>query len=79
MPCNKRASQWLSFFGCSFTFVASASIRSRFTRNIYAGIKLIESSHARITPILTKIPKTCTGGIGTSANDAKPIAVVMEV
>jgi len=44
-----------------------------------AGLRAIESSHDTITPKATKIPKTCTGGIGVSVKERKPATVVNEV
>ncbi|MBA7658353.1 hypothetical protein ES703_66303 [subsurface metagenome] len=36
-------------------------------------------TQAIIIPMATKMPKTCTGGIGVSASEAKPAAEVSEV
>ena len=45
----------------------------------YAGINTIVKTHADMMPNATNTPKTCTGGIGVSANDAKPAADVSDV
>ncbi len=45
----------------------------------YAGIKVMVTIHAKSTPNATKMPNTCTGGIGVSASEAKPAADVSEV
>ena len=42
-------------------------------------MNVIVSTNASSTPNATKKPKTCTGGIGVSASEAKPAIVVAEV
>ena len=36
-------------------------------------------THATMMPAATKMPNTCTGGIGVSASDANPAADVSDV
>ena len=42
-------------------------------------MKVTVSSQASMTPMATKMPKVCTGGIGVRASEAKPAAEVSEV
>ena len=68
--------------GADLSFAPAVASELNFSFGInmtYAGTKLMESRNASSTPRLTKIPKTCTGGMGTSDSDAKPTAVVNEV
>ncbi len=42
-------------------------------------MKVTVSSQASMMPMATNMPKTCTGGMGVSASEAKPTAEVSEV
>ena len=42
-------------------------------------MKVIDRIQANSTPNATKSPNTCTGGIGASAREANPTAVVRDV
>jgi|GEM_PF-5346467 len=44
-----------------------------------AGTKVTVRIQAIITPLATKAPNTCTGGMGVRARLAKPAAEVSEV
>jgi len=46
---------------------------------VYAGTNVTVRTHASITPTATKMPKTCTGGIGVRASEANPAADVSDV